>query len=293
MDLILGENYSRKEIGEFLNSKRMLFSREGIIEINNIIYLFCTLNKEKKKESFNYNDFFDGYYFHWDSQNQQNIKSKQIQKIVNKKVRIYLFCRVFEKIKSKTQKFINCGILEYYDHFKNTANPVHIIFKSIDFKNNKNQNLENIYNWEPNLTNAKKSEEYELINDKVNHYDLKIILYNHALKKAKNYYENKYFVVHDVSKTHNYDLLCINKNLKKRIEVKFSRGLGETITLTKKEISSAKDQNSITDLFILHSIQIQKENNRLIPNGGIIKIIENWTPKENKLMPATFHYEID
>ena len=60
-----------------------------------------------------------------------------------------------------------------------------------------------------------------------------------------------------------------------------------------KEISSAKDENSITDLFILHSIQIQKENNRLIPNGGIIKIIENWTPEENKLKPATFHYEID
>ena len=61
------------------------------------------------------------------------LKIIKIQEIVNKEVEVHLFCREYPKIKSKTQPFIYCGILDYLEYDNKTSKPVHIIFESLDY----------------------------------------------------------------------------------------------------------------------------------------------------------------
>ena len=50
-----------------------------------------------------------------------------------------------QKINNKTQPFVYCGLLEFSEHFENTSKPVHIIFESIEYQDNPNSNLKEIY----------------------------------------------------------------------------------------------------------------------------------------------------
>jgi hypothetical protein len=150
--LILGNHYTKKELSSIFNQKGLLSSREGIFSSNTLkFYLFFVdLVKEKKKLEFQFNDYFEQDYFHWDSQPSQHINTPRIQKIVNKEIPILLFTRVHQKIKSKFQPFVYCGGLEYLEHDENLTKPVHIIYQSLDYdESTQNQNLIDIYNWKP------------------------------------------------------------------------------------------------------------------------------------------------
>jgi hypothetical protein len=108
------------------------------------------LVKENKKVEFQFNDYFEEDYFHWDSQPSQHINVPRIKKIINKEIPILLFTRIHQKIKSKFQPFVYCGRLEYLEHDENLTKPVHIIYQSLDFdESTQNQNLIDIYNWKP------------------------------------------------------------------------------------------------------------------------------------------------
>ena len=120
--------------------------------------LFVDLVKENKPERFRFNDKFQGDYFHWDSQTTQHIDSPKIIEIVNKEVEVFLFCREYPKIKSKTQPFIYCGTLDYLEYDKNSSKPVHIIFQSLDYEDETpHDHLLNIYTWSPDKVGRKSS----------------------------------------------------------------------------------------------------------------------------------------
>ena len=54
------------------------------------------------------------------------------------------------KIKSKTQPFIYCGRLKYFDHDPETSKPVHMVFQAIDYDGGtENEDLINLYSWDP------------------------------------------------------------------------------------------------------------------------------------------------
>ena len=144
-DLIIGNFYKRIDLNNYFNTDRFASSREGILSIDSNIILFCTLEKTLKDAQFHYNDYFENDFFRWDSQNPQHINTPMIQKMVNGDVDIFLFCRLVDKIKSKSQPFIYCGRLEFSEHYNNTAKPVHIIFESIDYQDNPNEFLKEIY----------------------------------------------------------------------------------------------------------------------------------------------------
>ena len=97
--------------------------------------------------------------------------------MVKGEVDIFLFCRIFDKIKGRSQPFVYCGKLEFSEHFENTARPVHIIFESIEFQDRPNAELKEIYEWRPRENR---------INPKRKSVDYKISKRNFKLENGKN-----------------------------------------------------------------------------------------------------------
>lgn len=168
--LILGNNYSKKDLSLIFHEKGLLSSREGIFSsgsLNSYLF-FVDLVKEGKQDRFHFNDYFDGDIFHWDSQTTQHINTPRIQKIVNKELPVLLFTRVHPKVKSQTQPFVYCGRLEYIEHDENTTNPVHIVYQSLDYdETTQNQNLIGIYNWKPEMIGKTSSNNVYLVKKQI------------------------------------------------------------------------------------------------------------------------------
>lgn len=156
--LKLGQNISKFELSELIEESSLKNIQGGIYSCKNSksTFLFVTLDKVNKPESLTYNDYFEEDWFHWDSQNKQNINTPGIRKIVEGINDVYLFARVIDKIKSKTIPFTYCGELVYDRYDKDTENPVHITFLSIDYDDyTKNDDLLNIYLWSPDKEGKK------------------------------------------------------------------------------------------------------------------------------------------
>lgn len=150
--LALGDEYSKKDLSVILNEDSLTTVREGVFSCKNTnsYFLFVDLEKEGKEERFYFNDYFEGEYFHWDSQTTQHIDSPKISSIINGELEAHLFVRTVQKLKGKTQPFIYCGRLKYQEYDDNTSKPVHIIFQNIDYDDfTDNEKLIDIYLWKP------------------------------------------------------------------------------------------------------------------------------------------------
>jgi len=150
--LEIGSKHSKKELAEILGEDGLLTVREGVFSCKNSdsYFLFVDLEKEGKEDRFHFNDYFEGEYFHWDSQTTQHINSPKIRSLVNGALEIYLFVRTTQKIKGKTQPFFYCGRVKFIEHDDTTEKPVHIIFQSIDYDDfTENEELIDIYLWNP------------------------------------------------------------------------------------------------------------------------------------------------
>lgn len=150
-NLVVGRSYTKRDIARILDNPNISKIREGIYHHDNeTTLLFVDLEKKGRVDRLHYNDFFEGEYFHWDSQTTQHIKSPKIREIVTG-VRIpNLFVRVNQKLKSKTQPFIYCGRLKYEEYDPESSKPVHIVFQNIDYIDGTlNPELLDIYSWKP------------------------------------------------------------------------------------------------------------------------------------------------
>jgi len=168
--LQIGDFYSKSDLSEILSEKNLKSSREGIYSSNTLksFLFFVDLVKEGKENRFHFNDYFEGDLFHWDSQTTQHINSPRIQKIVNKEINVLLFTRIISKVKSKTQPFVYCGRLEYIEHDENTTRPIHIVYQSLDYdETTQNKNLNDIYNWKPELIGRTSSNNVYLVKKQI------------------------------------------------------------------------------------------------------------------------------
>ena len=150
--LKVGQKYSKKDLSNLLNEPHLKSVREGVASCanSNSYLLFVDLEKEGKEARFHFDDFFEGDFFHWDSQTPQHINTPKIQDIVSGNIVPHLFVRIKQKAKSKTLPFIYCGRLSYDSYEKNTSKPVHIIFQNSDYDDfTQNANLNEIYRWKP------------------------------------------------------------------------------------------------------------------------------------------------
>lgn len=149
---IIGDFYTKNTLSEIIEEPNLKPVREGLYycKKSDSTFLFVDLVKIDKPNRFHFNDYFQGEYFHWDSQATQHIDSPKIQEIVGKEKEVHLFCREFPKVKSKSQPFIYCGVLEYVEHDEKTSKPVHIIFQSLDYDDQTSlEHLLNLYTWSP------------------------------------------------------------------------------------------------------------------------------------------------
>lgn len=158
--LEIGSRYSKADLAKLLDEPNLASVREGIFyrQGSPETLLFVDLEKEGKADRFHFNDYFDGEYFHWDSQTTQHIDSPKIVEIVEGRVVVHLFVRRFQKIKSKTQPFVYCGLVEYESHLEDTAKPVHIVFRNLDYDDfTENDDLIQLYLWKPDVSGKQTS----------------------------------------------------------------------------------------------------------------------------------------
>ncbi len=151
--LIIGSKYSKKDLSKIFDNPNISLVREGIYNLKTPeSFFFVDLEKGGKDERFHFDDYFEGEYFHWDSQPDQHINSPKIKEIVLGERVPHLFVRIVPKIKSVTQPFIYCGRLTYQYHEGGTSKSIHIVFKNIDFvDDSENPELLQIYFWKPTM----------------------------------------------------------------------------------------------------------------------------------------------
>ena len=149
--LILGNKYSKKDLSEIFDNPNILIVREGIYNVSNSeSFFFVDLEKKGKEDRFHFDDYFEGDFFHWDSQTTQHIDTPKIQEIVKGLRTPHLFIRVTPKVKNTTQPFIYCGRLKYVEYIEGTSKPVHLIFQNIDYQDDtENKDLLDVYFWKP------------------------------------------------------------------------------------------------------------------------------------------------
>jgi len=159
-ELGIGNKYTKKELASILSENGLLTVREGVFSCKNTssYLLFVDLEKEGKEDRFHFNDYFEGEFFHWDSQTTQHIDSPKIQSIVKGELESHLFVRTVQKINGTTQPFIYCGRIAYLEHDSSSSKPVHIIFQNIDYDDfTENEELIYIYLWKPEKVNMTSS----------------------------------------------------------------------------------------------------------------------------------------
>ena len=150
--LKIGSKYSKNDLAVVLNEPSLSTVREGVYSTknSNSYLLFVDLEKADKETRFHFDDFFEGDYFHWDSQTTQHINSPKIQLLIKRELTPHLFVRLRQKNKSKTLPFVYCGRLAFSEYEEGTARPVHIIFQNIDYDDfSTDRDLLDIYNWKP------------------------------------------------------------------------------------------------------------------------------------------------
>jgi hypothetical protein len=150
--LELGGKYSKKDLAEAMDQENIALVREGVYNCKNsdAYLLFVDLEKKDKQTRFHFDDFFEGEFFHWDSQTTQHIESPKIQDIINGVLTPHLFVRVIPKINGVTQPFVYCGRLTYSDYEAGTSKPVHMVFRNLDYDDfTENEDLIDIYLWKP------------------------------------------------------------------------------------------------------------------------------------------------
>jgi hypothetical protein len=160
MKLKLGTPYTRIELGELLN-ENIAGTREGVYYckggLSGSTIFFVTLNKKGRKEHLQFNDYFEDFLFHWDSQPKQSIKVPTIKSITSGKSKVYLFVRVEDKTNNKTNPYLYCGSLSYLDYDSTTSKPVHLIFQSDYFNyESASKGLREIYDWKPDANLTRK-----------------------------------------------------------------------------------------------------------------------------------------
>lgn len=104
--LKIGSKYSKKDLSDLLNQPTLSLVREGLFHCKNSdsTLFFVDLEKKGKEDRFHFDDFYEGDFFHWDSQTTQHINSPKIQEIVTGKRTTHLFVRIQPKIKSIKRK---------------------------------------------------------------------------------------------------------------------------------------------------------------------------------------------
>lgn len=125
-----------------------------------------------------------------------------------------------------------------------------------------------------------------------NNADVRRVIEQYAMEKAKAFYEERGWKVTDVSSTHSYDLLCTADGKEElHVEVKGTTSDGSQLLLTANEVRHARDHYPNVALFVVSQIQVDpmlKEK----PQGGEFQLLEPWNIDKGVLSPLAFRYDV-
>jgi hypothetical protein len=97
-------------------------------------------------------------------------------------------------------------------------------------------------------------------------------------------------VVTDTQLIRSYDYVVTRSSETRRVEVKGTQGLGDSVIVTTGEVTAARRGPDPTDLFIVYCIEPRRENGRIIASGINNRIRPTWTPEDKNLVPTKFRY---
>ena len=120
---------------------------DGILELENAVLLFVTLEKEGEAS---YLDVFDGTDFYWESQNR-NSQSSPIIRRISGGSSTYLFARMRAKVRgaSNAVPFVYCGKLDFVA--MDGEHPVTCLFDAVDIGTGHGDSLAEILQWRPSV----------------------------------------------------------------------------------------------------------------------------------------------
>ncbi|GEM_PF-826437 len=120
---------------------------DGILELENAVLLFVTLEKEGEAS---YLDVFDGTDFYWESQNRNSQSSPIIRRISGGSP-TYLFARMRAKARgaSNAVPFVYCGKLDFVA--MDGEHPVTCLFDAVDIESGRGDSLAELMQWRPSV----------------------------------------------------------------------------------------------------------------------------------------------
>ena len=306
----VGSLYTRNEVADIGGvARRQDRDWSGMTGFKNCLLLWITLDKSKKQENHRYNDCFrdDGRTLLWDSQNRNTLSGSVIQNIV-KGQPIFVMARVSDRDKGgNTPPFCYCGEI-INSVAGSAAKPVRLRSDVAQFSMEPTEALKAIYNWQPDgprlvsdaevyekpvpmskTTAKRKSKGQGRLTDP----ERKKAIERRAILVAMDHYTALGWDVEDVGVPGNpFDLLCSREGETLRVEVKGTGGDASSVNVTHGEVTSARDTETPTHLFIVHGITVVTEGDTLTGEGGEIKCLDPWVPEDADLMPTMFRYEV-
>ncbi|MBH1366879.1 AAA family ATPase [Stenotrophomonas maltophilia] len=146
----IGAEYSRQDVAQVggLPVPAEIYGTpwaDGILEVENAVMLFVTLEKDGEV---GYLDVFDGTDFYWESQNRSTRNSPIILRIAGG-CPTHLFARMRAKVRgtSNASPFVYCGNLDFIG--MEGDRPVTCLFDASDVETDYSESLTEILQWRP------------------------------------------------------------------------------------------------------------------------------------------------
>jgi hypothetical protein len=294
----VGTAYTRTEIAQLGRVAPLDNTREwtGIVEFENSVVLFSTLDKTDLPAEHRYADVFDSDQYKWESQNRNAQDSPVIVRILSRDTPILLFCRVRSKEANHPVPFVYVGELEAVQ--ARSQNPVKVLFNVLDYQESPNIKLAELYNWRP--SGGRKLDPVEMPDENSpsrsgqgRQMDARKrqAIDAWAMLSARQHYEKMGYALKDTSKIAPYDYVASKNGEQRRVEVKgLSGGLG-SVMVTAGEVRSAREIGIQTDLVIIHSIEVLEAAAGVFQGqGGTLHVVRHWTPEDDHLRPTQYEY---
>jgi hypothetical protein len=116
---------------------------------------------------------------------------------------------------------------------------------------------------------------------------------DYAMQCAINHFEAAGYIVEDMSARNPVDLRCYNATEDIFVAVKGTQTAGQTVILTANEVGFAQRHKRRMVLFIVHSVQVEEYDSKVLVNGGQQRIMQPWDVDCGTLVPTQYVYTPD
>ncbi|MBA3485394.1 MAG: EVE domain-containing protein [Pirellulales bacterium] len=114
----------------------------------------------------------------------------------------------------------------------------------------------------------------------------------HAQAIVEEHFSSLGYRVSDVSANRPYDLLCSKDDEERHVEVKGCTGIGETVFLTRNEVTHVRENPAMAVLALVTGIELRQTGGNVEATGGELRVIEPWTVLDGDLVAIQFQYKL-